>query len=213
MELTYLFRLLVATFLGIAIGLERKLSLKEAGMRTHSIVSLGACLMMLISLYAFDSEADAARVAAQIVSGIGFLGAGMIMFKNHGAIRGLTTAAGIWVTAGVGMAVGAGEYHLAAGATILVILVHCIFHLPFKFFRTKNYTQLNIVFNDGENNVQKVKNIFNIENFTKFKVFKENGVTKYIVEFSTKKLVEDDYIAKVLKENEFIDSIDSLDNE
>ena len=95
--------LLLSVLLGFLIGLERKFRFKEAGIRTHTIVSFGAALMMVISKHAFGSDADSARVAAQIVSGVGFLGAGMIVYKQH-EVKGLTTAAGVWATAGVGMA-------------------------------------------------------------------------------------------------------------
>ena len=105
-ELIYLLRLVISAVLGFAIGFERKARYKEAGVRTHTIVTVGSCIIMLVSKYGFEG-ADSARVAAQIVSGIGFIGAGMIVYKRQ-AIQGLTTAAGIWTTAGVGMAVGAG---------------------------------------------------------------------------------------------------------
>ncbi|MGN1076970.1 MAG: MgtC/SapB family protein, partial [Candidatus Gallimonas sp.] len=97
--------LLLAVGLGFLIGLERKMRSKEAGIRTHTIVCMGAALMMLVSKYGFaeTSDFDPSRIAAQIVSGIGFLGAGIIVYRQH-EIHGLTTAAGVWATAGVGMA-------------------------------------------------------------------------------------------------------------
>lgn len=106
-EFAKLLNILLAAVLGFFIGLERKLRSKEAGIRTHTIVCIGSALMMVVSKYAFgDTEsADTARVAAQIVSGIGFLGAGIIMFRGK-QMHGLTTAAGVWATAGVGMACG-----------------------------------------------------------------------------------------------------------
>lgn len=115
-ELQYLISMLLSVVLGFAIGYERKLRFKEAGIRTHTIVCAGSALIMVVSKYGFgDSiEADASRVAAQIVSGIGFLGAGIIIYRKH-EIHGLTTAAGVWATSGVGMAAGAGLYVVAAG--------------------------------------------------------------------------------------------------
>ena len=104
-ELTYtlLIRLAVAGMLGTLIGLEREYRAKEAGMRTHFLVTLGSCLIMIVSQYGFgDNFSDASRVAAQIVSGIGFIGAGTIMMNNQ-FVRGLTTAAGLWVAAGIGI--------------------------------------------------------------------------------------------------------------
>ena len=100
-ELQYLISMLLSVVLGFAIGFERKLRFKEAGIRTHTIVCAGSALIMVVSKYGFgDSiEADASRVAAQIVSGIGFLGAGIIIYRKH-EIHGLTTAAGVWATYG-----------------------------------------------------------------------------------------------------------------
>ena len=103
-------RVIVASILGYMIGYERKNRDKSAGMRTHAIVALGAALMMVVSKYGFyDVEkVDSSRVAAQIVSGVGFLGAGVIFVRNN-TVSGLTTAAGLWTTAGVGMAVAIQE--------------------------------------------------------------------------------------------------------
>ena len=114
-------RLLLASFLGALIGAERDFRGKAAGMRTYLLVALGSALMMLISKYAFvDDGGDPNRIAAQIVTGIGFIGAGAIMFDKH-AVHGLTTAAGIWVVAGIGMAAAAGMYIISIAATILTI--------------------------------------------------------------------------------------------
>lgn len=115
-------RLAVAMALGGAIGLEREYRAKEAGFRTHFLVALGSALFTVISVYAFTGgRADISRVAAQVVSGIGFLGAGTIIFQRN-FIRGLTTAAGLWVTAAVGMACGTGYFRIAAAATVLVLV-------------------------------------------------------------------------------------------
>lgn len=146
-ELKYLISILIAVVLGFAIGFERKLRFKEAGIRTHTIVCVGSALIMVVSKYGFgDSpDYDASRVAAQIVSGIGFLGAGIIVYRKH-EIRGLTTAAGVWATAGVGMAAGAELYIVAAGAAVIIIAVQCLLHAKCKLFQTKKYTQIKIRF-------------------------------------------------------------------
>jgi len=134
--LDFFTRILVACFCGAMIGLERSKRLKEAGIRTHIVVCCAAALMMLVSKYAYADMADAgavvlgsrgadpSRVAAQVVSGISFLGAGVI-FKQGGSIKGLTTAAGLWATAGIGLALGAGMYivGLFTAATMLVFQV------------------------------------------------------------------------------------------
>ncbi len=121
-------RMLVAAVLGAAIGLEREIHEHPAGMRTHLLVSLGSAIFTVLSIYGFEGIAapgvsasvDPTRIAAQIVSGIGFLGAGAIL-KYGTSIRGLTTAASLWTTAAIGMAAGAGEWLIAAVGTFIVV--------------------------------------------------------------------------------------------
>lgn len=128
-QIELVIRLLLAGILGAAVGLEREFRAKEAGIRTHFLVTLGSALIMIVSQWGFQSvpgivglrPADAARVAAQIVSGIGFLGAGAIIMQKQ-SVRGLTTAAGLWVAAGVGMAVGSGLYLMGIATTILMLI-------------------------------------------------------------------------------------------
>lgn len=114
-------RLVLAGLLAGIIGAEREYRAKVAGIRTHLLVALGAALMMIVSRYGFGGQGDPSRVAAQIVSGIGFLGAGSIIVQKH-AVHGLTTAAGIWVSAGIGMAVASGLYVVAVVTTILALI-------------------------------------------------------------------------------------------
>ena len=117
----FVLRLLAAGLLGGLVGLERMLRAKEAGIRTHFVVALGSALLMIISQYAFEGQHfDASRVAAQVVSGIGFIGAGVIIFQKN-VVRGVTTAAGLWVAASIGLACGAGMYAISAVAALLVI--------------------------------------------------------------------------------------------
>ena len=122
-------RMVVACFMGYVIGYERKNRDKSAGMRTHAIVCLGSALIMIVSKYGFKDipDYDASRVAAQIVSGVGFLGAGIIFVRNN-TVSGLTTAAGIWTTAGVGMAIGAGVYFIGISAGLLVVVTQVVLH-------------------------------------------------------------------------------------
>ena len=120
MELTI--RLTLALLLGGAIGIEREYRAKEAGFRTHFLVALGSALFCLVSQFGFGVDLkDSSRVAAQVVSGIGFLGAGTIIFQKNG-VRGLTTAAGLWVTAAIGLACGTGMYLAAVLTTAMVLL-------------------------------------------------------------------------------------------
>src|SRR5947207_14261131 len=117
-------RLVVATGLGAAVGIERELREREAGIRTHLLVSLGSCLFTIVGAYGFHdfgSKVDPTRVAAQIVTGIGFLGAGTIIREGI-SVRGLTTAGSLWIVAAIGMASGAGYYRPALVGTGLTIL-------------------------------------------------------------------------------------------
>ena len=125
----YLVRILVAACLGLLIGSERKNRNKSAGIRTHVIVALGAALIMVVSKSGFTEveKVDSARVAAQVVSGVGFLGAGVIFVRNN-LVNGLTTAAGIWATAGVGLALGAGMYVVGISSALLVLLFQFVMH-------------------------------------------------------------------------------------
>lgn len=125
----YLVRIFVAACLGILIGSERKNRNKSAGIRTHVIVALGAALIMVVSKYGFADveKVDSARLAAQVVSGVGFLGAGVIFVRNN-LVNGLTTAAGIWATAGVGLAMGAGMYVVGISSALLVVTIQFVMH-------------------------------------------------------------------------------------
>ncbi|HET7519660.1 MAG TPA: MgtC/SapB family protein [Actinomycetes bacterium] len=121
-DLELLGRLVVAAALGGAIGAERELNDQAAGLRTHMLLTIGACLFTLVSAYGFGGGigTDPSRLAAQIVTGIGFLGGGAIV--RHGlTVKGLTTAASIWATASVGVAIGAGSYVLGIGGAVLVV--------------------------------------------------------------------------------------------
>lgn len=124
----FVWRLVLAALFGTIIGLDREYREKEAGFRTHFLVSLGSALMMIVSQYGFSEilthdgvSLDPSRIAAQVVSGIGFIGAGTIIF-NHQIVRGLTTATSLWATAGIGLTAGAGMSWLALAATILTLV-------------------------------------------------------------------------------------------
>lgn len=129
MEIEIISQLLLATFLGALVGLEREYKRKEAGLQTYSLVALGACLFTVISFSLFNSflakpgiSFDPSRVIQAIAIGIGFIGAGVI-FRQSSGILGLTTAAGLWTTAAIGIAVGAGLYFLAIFTALLALLV------------------------------------------------------------------------------------------
>ncbi len=116
-------RLLLATALGAIIGYQRERAAKPAGLRTHILICVGSALFAIASLYGFGAAADPARVAAGIVAGIGFIGAGAIMRTSEGIVAGLTTAATIWAVAGIGLAAGAGLYLVSAVTTAIILIV------------------------------------------------------------------------------------------
>ena len=123
MNWTLIIRLVVACLLAFVVGLDREYRAKDAGLKTHFLVSLGSALFMIISRYGFDNstQVDFSRVAAQVVSGIGFIGAGTIIFQKQ-IVRGLTTAASLWSVSAIGMAAGAGMYAVAVAATLLTLI-------------------------------------------------------------------------------------------
>ncbi|MBQ9157608.1 MAG: MgtC/SapB family protein [Eubacterium sp.] len=135
-NLEFLLRIVIAAFLGAAIGSERKMRDKGAGIRTHCIIAVTSAVFMIISKYAFidlvdingSRGADNARIAAQVVSGISFLGAGIIFKQGRASVRGLTTAAGMWATASIGLTIGAGLYWLAFFATGLLLFLQYFLH-------------------------------------------------------------------------------------
>lgn len=123
-ELSVIIRLVLALLLGGIIGVERSRHGRAAGMRTHVLVCVGACMTALVGLHlmSVDANADASRIAAQVISGIGFLGVGTIMIRNQSVVTGLTTAAGVWCTATIGIALGYGFYLAALVATVITII-------------------------------------------------------------------------------------------
>ena len=142
-HIDFIIRIGVAGLLGAMIGIEREIRSKEAELKTHFLVAVGSALIMVVSKYAFSDimfedhmSLDPSRIVSQVVSGVGFLGAGTIIIQKQ-AVKGLTTAAGLWATAGIGLAIGAGMYVVGIGATILVLIgleiVSRIFKVQFLF--------------------------------------------------------------------------------
>lgn len=167
-QLEYIVRVLVAGFCGAMIGYERKNKLKEAGIRTHFIVALTSALIIIISKYGFYDIVgtpgiglDPARVAAQVVSGVGFLGAGLIFVRNQ-SISGLTTAAGMWATAGIGLAIGCGLYLLGIVSSIIILIAQFLLHRSRWWIRLPIAEQLLIKIRNTDDSVtyieEKLKN-------------------------------------------------------
>ena len=208
----HIIRLVLALALGFAIGFERKMRFKEAGPRTHTIVCIGACLFTLLSINAFP-ESDPARIAAQIVPGIGFIGAGMIFYHKE-TVHGLTTAAGMWATAAIGMATGCGWYLISILATILIILIQCIMHMNFKVFHAHHFVKVNVVYTEnGKDTGEKIREIFGVKRFTKINAKKDGKDIVYSVVISTDKIVSASDIHKIIIENDNIISIARQDDD
>ncbi len=165
------FKLLLSMTLGAAVGLERRHKGQIAGMRTFALICMGATLAMLVSIYipqklmGQTENGDPGRIAAQVISGIGFLGAGAII-QMKGSVRGLTTAAGMWMTASIGLAVGAGMYGVASVASLLIILVLTLLELCEKR-----------IFKGKEQKIVRLKVNYILQDATPFrKLFSEHNV-------------------------------------
>ncbi len=158
-------RMCLACICGIVIGIERNTRAKEAGIRTHCIVACASALMMIVSKYGFfdlmentsqfasDVRLDPSRMAQGIVTGVGFLGAGMIYFQR-GLVKGLTTAAGVWAVSGIGMAIGAGMYAIGISATLLVLILQIVLHTK-SIFASKYKTKTMKIWNVDEDDFQR----------------------------------------------------------
>ncbi|NCA66560.1 MAG: MgtC/SapB family protein [Clostridia bacterium] len=214
--LYYILRIFLAAACGFVIGYERKTRSKEAGVRTHTIVAMSAALMMIISKYGFaDMQAganfDGSRIAAQIITGIGFLGAGMIFYRRD-MLHGLTTAAGVWGTAGIGMALGAGMYVVGVGSTFILIGLQIIMHLPIKWLKGRTYTTLKVMaIIDEPEKIPLLKQIFKVEKFLKYKSSFVNGEMTADIELNTSRVFLADEIYRILIEYPFITCIEKND--
>lgn len=158
-QLEYLLRIVVAALCGAAIGYERESRWKTAGIRTHLITSLASALMMVLSKYSFNDilplhniGLDPSRIAAGIVTAIGFIGTGIIFVHKGGTVSGLTTAAGLWATVGVGMTIGAGLYFIGVACAGLLIIVQLLFHNNPRWIkkRTPEYISLTVAGSEKE---------------------------------------------------------------
>lgn len=219
---TILIRVAAALLLGFAIGLEREMTNKYAGLRTNILVCIGACMFTIISIYGFPEVTvlgdelgtrDTARVAAQVVTGIGFIGGGTVL--RHGAtVFGLTTAATLWVSAAIGMACGAGMFHVAIISTILSILVLVsvrFFEKNILISSTKNIKRLKISIschNDNSNYIYDylVENYSQLREISK-KLNKEETLTKINVVLD---IVGKNSIQSLYKTFQNFDGIESI---
>lgn len=208
----YMLRIFLALVLGFCIGFERKSRSKEAGIRTHAIVAVGAALYTIVSKYGFEGDYDSSRVAAQVVAGIGFLGAGMILHQRN-VIHGLTTAAGIWATAGIGMAAASGMWQVAVCSTVLIIAVQIVLHSNFKLFRQKRFSSYRVAFYEEIDAKKKLYDFFGVDNFSRLRPEKHNDKLFSTATIKTDKDISDDAVTKILEQFSFVVSCESIADE
>lgn len=162
-QIEWVMRLFIACVCGGLVGYERSRRRKEAGIRTHILVAMGAALAMVLSKYSFydilpheDISLDPSRIAANVITGISFLGAGVIFVRGV-SIRGLTTAAGVWTTAGIGMSVGSGLYVVALAATVLVLVIQIVLHEYLRKWDGPIYETISVRYVNMENGLERLK--------------------------------------------------------
>ena len=210
-ELIALMRVVIAGLLGLVIGFERTRRQKEAGLATHFIVSAASALFTCISTSLVSTVGvDGERIAAQVVSGVGFLGAGMIFFRRE-SLRGLTTAAGIWATAAIGMAVAVGQIIVALGIVAVIVALQEILH--FKRVKKRNNVHMIFVkFIYDSDFMSKVLDYFQCDSFHRYKVTKsDNNIIAEAVVYPKQKLQAYE-LSEFMAENSEIISIERLED-
>ncbi len=206
----YLVRLIVAALCGAAIGLERTLRQKEAGLRTHIIVALGSALIMVVSKYGFydllaqnnpSISFDGGRIASNVIQGISFLGSGIIIFR--GTIKGLTTAAGVWATAGIGLAAGAGMYGIAVYATILMVIIEVVIHRVIPLENAKT-TILTLKLKSDPEAVEEVRKILKQKHYDilSASIEQKNNLTVCTFNLKSHRGITFDDISEAFEDNE-----------
>ena len=214
-NLDFVIRILVACLCGFVLGVERSRRFKEAGVRTHMIVCAGAALIMIVSKYGFADltsaskemyngtrGADPARLAAQVVSGVGFLGAGMI-FKNGGSVTGLTTAAGIWAAAGIGLAIGSGMYVVGILVTIAIASIQMLMHIVTVGADAYKHCNIDILVESLFDFDEKFRDLMKQYGATlvEFRITREVNGIRYNATLKTKKTITSDDVSAVLAGN------------
>ena len=210
----YLLGLVTAVVCGALIGAERTFRQKEAGIRTHIIVALGSALIMIVSKYGFFDivgladhvNLDGSRLAAQVVTGISFLGAGIIVFK--GTVKGLTTAAGVWTTAGIGLAAGAGMYGIAVYATLILLVVQIVIHKILPVENTST-TAVSMKLKDDPEAIESITKLFKENDYILISSSVEKKDSKYVCLFTirAKSHINPDHISKLFTGNEYVLSL------
>ena len=187
-EIEFLLRILLSAICGGVVGYERKNRGKGAGIRTHIIVAVASCLMMIVSQYGFadffeymskhtmnfELRLDPSRAAAQIVSGVGFLGAGMI-FVQKKMVTGLTTAAGVWAISGIGMAIGGGMYVLGVSCSVIIVIIQVLLHKDLKLLKLTSESPMTITLTEEEGAIEKITEAFKLNDIS----FSVTGFSKF----------------------------------
>ena len=214
-NLDFVIRILVACLCGFVLGVERSRRFKEAGVRTHMMVCAGAALIMIVSKYGFADltsaskemyngtrGADPARLAAQVVSGVGFLGAGMI-FKNGGSVTGLTTAAGIWAAAGIGLAIGSGMYVVGILVTVAIASIQMLMHIVTVGADAYKHCNIDILVESLFNFDEKFRDLMKQYGATlvEFRITREVNGIRYNATLKSKKAITSDDVSAVLAGN------------
>lgn len=210
-------RILLAAMFGAFIGLERERKDWAAGLRTHMMVSVGSCLIMIVSTFGFSDilgtpnvNLDPSRIAAQVVSGIGFLGAGAILFSKQGTIRGLTTAAGLWTVAAIGLATGSGLYFAAGATTILaIIILWALQPIEKRFLKKFRHITIRIVANQAINQSE-ILALFASKKETQiqhFSVEREGEFVSMLMNFENSSLELFQEIIEKLKGNQLVKEV------
>ena len=214
-------RLILAAILGAVIGIEREIKNRAAGFRTHIIVSVGACLIMLIGIdgigkFSSDTSRDTARIAGQVISGIGFLGAGTILQKKN-AVTGLTTAATLWLSAAIGLAVGIGYYEGAIIATVICLVTLISLNKISDLINKKtikSYSRIFDTYNFNQDSFYEFTSKEGVE-IRKLDIIDEEMDDKSMIEvtFSFNKNYDIDGFFKKLKSEYNFQSVKSIDDE
>lgn len=217
-EWEYLLRLVIACLCGASVGFERSRRFKDAGVRTHVMVTLGAALIMVVSKYGFQDipalemmKVDASRVASNVVTGVGFLGAGVIFFKGS-TIKGLTTAAGLWTTAGIGLALGSGMYFIGIASAVLMIIAQFFLHRVFKSIDSYSTSEISVSIENEKGAIEEFKCQLEKENLViqSCKIIKDRdeGVIKLKATVRMPHDMEFEDVVRIVENNDKIRSIE-----
>lgn len=213
-----LLRIVIAILAGFILGLENKSRSKDAGLKTHTILCLTACLLMIISKYGFYElskfegiQYDASRVASTIISGLCFMGAGVV-FNRKETVVGLTTAISMCLTITIGMCIGSGLLITGVIVTFIVILLQKILHLNIGILKSPKSINVKAKFILEDNYIDYFKQLFDVKHFNKFKIYRENDIEMVEVEFNYKFKVTSEEIFDKVKNEKRIIAIEKTEN-